>query len=762
MHVAKEDARGIIRRPYLTTGWMMAVAMGLTLLAFALRLHHLGSDSFWVDEILTIQAARGGPAVILNQPHHPPLHYALTALSIAAFGESEFAARLPSMLASVPAIPLLIVLGQEMQQREAGLWSALLLAFSPLHLIYAQEARHYALLMTLSLASFVLLLRALRQPQWRWWLAFAMVTILNLYTHYAALIVLAVQGIITLLLLILDGRRPHRRLWLYGATSTFLVAAAFLPWLTRFLGTVNRNFDATIDTGTGSAQPLTMWLREAFYAFGMYHGYRPYLLLALTLASLGLWLYWRRWPALALAVGAVLLPVLLIDISNIARGSQVRYILFALPFYLLPAGAAIDAAVNLSWQLAPSVRGSTRASGAVLALAGLGLISISWPATRFEYGMMQTDWRGILSYLEENAAEDDVLLLLGTNYESGFNTVSAALPYYLEKGGYDYHTLPGYQVTMDDLQLLPAEANVWAVLYNWQNPTGFNASTVNAEPFRQWLHVLHSNGGGTTLQQITRLYEEITPLAAAPAPRCLLQRDLAAVRLAAGDTTGAQVNLAAAAEQCPAPGAPFAQLQAQTRFVLEEQMLAQAITAGDEQEAGRLARTVLRLNPHHAQALEVLTAVNLLTRFEDGSAIVQDSAAPEPVSVRRFTMPHNGDWGDVLFMHPPAAVSFTVELPAQPVTLDTRLALDPQSWEWGGDGVTFVVTVSPEEGPVEELMRRHIDASPEHRDWHNVSLSLEDYAGRQITLTLATETGPAGDGTGDWAGWDEPRLLWTP
>src|SRR5690606_23753028 len=115
------------------------------------------------------------------------LHYALTALSIAAFGESEFAARLPSMLASVPAIPLLIVLGQEMQQREAGLWSALLLAFSPLHLIYAQEARHYALLMTLSLASFVLLLRALRQPQWRWWLAFAMVTILNLYTHYAAL-----------------------------------------------------------------------------------------------------------------------------------------------------------------------------------------------------------------------------------------------------------------------------------------------------------------------------------------------------------------------------------------------------------------------------------------------------------------------------------------------------------------------------------------------------------------------------------------------
>jgi hypothetical protein len=33
---------------------------------------------------------------------------------------------------------------------------------------------------------------------------------------------------------------------------------------------------------------------------------------------------------------------------------------------------------------------------------------------------------------------------------------------------------------------------------------------------------------------------------------------------------------------------------------------------------------------------------------------------------------------------------------------------------------------------------------------------------QNIVLVLTTESGPAGDGTGDWAGWESPRLLWEP
>jgi hypothetical protein len=42
-----------------------------------------------------------------------------------------------------------------------------------------------------------------------------------------------------------------------------------------------------------------------------------------------------------------------------------------------------------------------------------------------------------------------------------------------------------------------------------------------------------------------------------------------------------------------------------------------------------------------------------------------------------------------------------------------------------------------------------------------VALPLDEFAGQTVTFTLATKAGPAGDGTGDWAGWDAPRIVQT-
>jgi hypothetical protein len=115
----------------------------------------------------------------------------------------------------------------------------------------------------------------------------------------------------------------------------------------------------------------------------------------------------------------------------------------------------------------------------------------------------------------------------------------------------------------------------------------------------------------------------------------------------------------------------------------------------------------------------------------------------------------------VVFTHPPAAVSFTVALPDAPTTLQFRVANDPQSWAWGGDGVTFVVTAQPAGATARELFRQHVANDDAGRGWHAVALPLDEFAGQTVTFTLATEAGPAGDGTGDWAGWDSPRVVRT-
>lgn len=125
-------------------------------------------------------------------------------------------------------------------------------------------------------------------------------------------------------------------------------------------------------------------------------------------------------------------------------------------------------------------------------------------------------------------------------------------------------------------------------------------------------------------------------------------------------------------------------------------------------------------------------------------------------------MPQNGDWGDVLFVHSPAAVTYTLTLPDAPTTLHFRMAMAPESWVWGGDGSTFVVRVQPSDRLPVELFRQHIDNTPQNQGWHEAAVSLAPYAGKSITLTLTTEFGPAGNSVGDWAGWETPRIMWQP
>jgi hypothetical protein len=177
-------------------------------------------------------------------------------------------------------------------------------------------------------------------------------------------------------------------------------------------------------------------------------------------------------------------------------------------------------------------------------------------------------------------------------------------------------------------------------------------------------------------------------------------------------------------------------------------------------EALSMAAKLLKFDRKDELALEVLTAVNLGEILNNGAVVIKDEDVPEPVRFNRFTMPHNGDWGLALLIHPPASVIYTLKLPEEPVAFHTRLALAPESWPWGGDGATFVLRIQKVGEESVELFRRHIGNSVTDHDWHEVEVSLADYAGQEVTLTLATETGPVGDGTGDWAGWETPRLIW--
>jgi 4-amino-4-deoxy-L-arabinose transferase-like glycosyltransferase len=131
-----------------------------------LRLFRLGGQSFWNDEILTIDNAGGSlldTLVGLSDPNILPLYY-LTIRGLIGATPPEVWLRLPSALFGALSIPVFYAVLRHRGGRTLGLIGAAILAFSPFHVWYSQEARPYALLLLLSLVAVRALQLALERP----------------------------------------------------------------------------------------------------------------------------------------------------------------------------------------------------------------------------------------------------------------------------------------------------------------------------------------------------------------------------------------------------------------------------------------------------------------------------------------------------------------------------------------------------------------------------------------------------------------------
>ena len=168
------------------------------LLAFALVLRFvcLACKPFWSDECFSAEIARlswGNFAHLLWwREANMSLYYVLLRLWI-HFGWGESYIRSLSVLAAAVTLPAIYWLARQLYDRKVALLSAALLGVNAFHIRYSQEARSYTLFVLLGTLSSAFLVSLIRNPSRRNWIAYVATSILAVYAHFYALLLLLVQ-----------------------------------------------------------------------------------------------------------------------------------------------------------------------------------------------------------------------------------------------------------------------------------------------------------------------------------------------------------------------------------------------------------------------------------------------------------------------------------------------------------------------------------------------------------------------------------------
>jgi uncharacterized membrane protein len=209
----------------------------LTLVLYAfLRFYHLDGYGLWSDEFVTllIVSSRSFGDVIqtcfeVPQPM-PPLYFLANKWIYGFFAPGEIGLRVLSAAGSVLAGYLLFATGRTLFSAEVGLWGLLLFAVNSTQIVYAQNARPYAVGLMMSAASMLCFLKWRRHPSRVLALGYVISTALLLHVHYVFFPILLIQW---LYLVVgrssLAGAPPNAPRWKAWLALQASIATLLLP-----------------------------------------------------------------------------------------------------------------------------------------------------------------------------------------------------------------------------------------------------------------------------------------------------------------------------------------------------------------------------------------------------------------------------------------------------------------------------------------------------------------------------------------------------
>jgi mannosyltransferase len=390
----------LIRRVISWTHLELAGVLSITVLAGVLRFYHLGAWSFWRDEVYTVLHS-----IQPTLQGSKPVWYLITHLSISSLGISEWSARLPSAITGTLAIPVTYLLLRRICGSQAAMIAALLIAVSPWHLYWSQNARFYILVSLLTSMAILIFYRALEENRLPYLLGSILLFGLAVISHETALLSAAAVAAYVLLLAWLKPLRPAgftlRNLGIPVAAASLFILLFVVRLILKLPAWEQINWQEINPFWLGPEQSALInnnpiWLGSVVaYYIGV-----PILCMAVFGSA---YLVWRRDRLAILLSLATIIPVAAIMLASLFYYSASRYMFAAAIPCIILAGQAAGALIR---QLPTNAKWL---GFAVVALLAIGPLSEDVLYYRYQNGN-RFDYRGAYQIVQQHLQPGDLVL----------------------------------------------------------------------------------------------------------------------------------------------------------------------------------------------------------------------------------------------------------------------------------------------------------------------------------------------------------------
>ncbi len=406
-------------------GITICIIIGILLLVLSLGLSGLDAKSLWQDEIFTAAIAstqHSAPQVSSIALHNtalptPPLYFLITHFFL-YIGDNDFLLRFPALCFGVLSVALTYALGTRFFGQREGLAGAFLLSISALHIRYSQEARFYTLLVFLSLLSLYFLYRGVFEKERKWWIGFTLCSILNVYAHLFAFLVLLAESVFVAGLWLAEAflamGKPSlaeqtrdsekavgtldERMGLALVASLSITTLAYTPMFAHLLR------GAKVLGGKSLTQAIVV---RTVDAWGLGSGWAIFVLLIPFLIGIIISAKAQR-RELWLAFCWLMVPFGVLCAVPARHGFRPRYVLFMVPLYLLFVAKGLTATSEVINVRLQRGRLPLRETSLVVLLLAIGVLSV--PAVKGYYEEDRANWRAAADLLATSICSGDMIV----------------------------------------------------------------------------------------------------------------------------------------------------------------------------------------------------------------------------------------------------------------------------------------------------------------------------------------------------------------